>query len=72
MIFISLQVCLVIDGSSRFYMADGLEDKYMMLQKVSGAFAFIASVLGYYTVLHYLCEDCIGFQSSAGGYLSPL
>lgn len=26
---------------------------------VGGAFAFTASVLGYYTVLHYLCEESL-------------
>lgn len=65
-IFTCLEVCFTLDASSYFAMADGHKGTYDVLQKAAGAFAFIASVLGYYTVLHYLCQDVLPFKVSMG------
>ncbi|KAL2209972.1 hypothetical protein CC79DRAFT_1394280 [Sarocladium strictum] len=66
MIFTTLELCLVLDGASHFWKADGHDDAYARLQKVAGAFAFIASILGYYTAAHYFLEDAIGFALPMG------
>jgi hypothetical protein len=66
MVFVTLQLCLIIDAASQFVMAEGHESAYYRLQKVSGAFAFTSSILGYYSVIHYLCEDVIGFNVPMG------
>lgn len=66
LIFIALEFCLVIDGVSQFYMADGFAEKYAQMQKVAGAFGFIAGLLGYYCTAHYLCEDALGFSVPMG------
>lgn len=66
MIFTTLELCLVIDGASHFWLADGHDDAFKRLQKVAGAFAFIASILGYYTAAHYFLEDALGFALPMG------
>lgn len=65
-IFTALQICLVVDGVSQFIMADGHLRAYSTLQRVSGAFAFVAALLGYYCTAHYLCEDALGFAMPMG------
>ncbi|KXJ88143.1 GPR1/FUN34/yaaH family-domain-containing protein [Microdochium bolleyi] len=65
-IFVALEFCLVLDGVSHFLKANGQIDTFMHMQKAAGAFAFVASILGYYTAAHYFCEDAIGFALPMG------
>lgn len=37
-----------------------------ILSKVGGAFAFVASIFGYYTVLHYFCQESLPFKVVMG------
>ncbi|KAJ5102997.1 GPR1/FUN34/yaaH [Penicillium argentinense] len=66
MIFVSLELCLIFDAASQFTRADGKLSLSGSFSTVGGAFAFIASILGYYTVLHYLCQDSLPFTVHMG------
>lgn len=65
-IFVALQVCLSLDASSQFAQADGKLAASAALMKASGVFAFISGLLGFYTVLHYLCQDALPFDVPMG------
>ncbi|KAI5456602.1 GPR1/FUN34/yaaH family-domain-containing protein [Mariannaea sp. PMI_226] len=65
-IFASLEVCLTLDAAAQFKLADGNQAVYTALEKASGVFAFIASMLGFYCVLHYLCQDALPFDVPMG------
>lgn len=62
----SLELCLCFDAASQFTRADGKSATSASLSIVGGAFAFIASILGYYTVLHYLCQESLPFTVHMG------
>lgn len=66
LLFLTLELCLIFDAASSFVLADGLVDKSANLMTVAGAFAFVSSLLGYYSVLHYLCEDSLPFSVPMG------
>ncbi|CAI7662236.1 unnamed protein product [Penicillium palitans] len=66
LLFLTLELCLIFDAASSFVLADGLIDKSANLMTVAGAFAFVSSLLGYYSVLHYLCEDSLPFSVPMG------
>jgi hypothetical protein len=36
------------------------------MQQVSGAFGFIAGLLGYYACAHYMCEEALPFRLPMG------
>ena len=59
LIFLSLELCLCFDAASQFKRGDGRFSTSKTFSTVAGAFAFTASILGYYTVLHYLCEESL-------------
>ncbi|OQD97413.1 hypothetical protein PENSOL_c012G07548 [Penicillium solitum] len=66
LLFLTLELCLIFDAASSFVLADGLVEKSANLMTVAGAFAFVSSLLGYYSVLHYLCEDSLPFSVPMG------
>lgn len=47
-------------------MAEGRPHAHANFITASGAFAFIASVLGYYCVAHYMCEESLPFRVPMG------
>ncbi|KAK5800878.1 hypothetical protein VI817_003090 [Penicillium citrinum] len=59
LIFLSLELCLCFDAASQFKRGDGRFSTSKTFSTVAGAFAFTASILGYYTVLNYLCEESL-------------
>jgi hypothetical protein len=65
-IFLSLELCLIFDAASQFKRADGMIETSETFSKVGGAFAFVASIFGYYTVLHYLCQESLPFTVVMG------
>lgn len=66
LLFTTLELCLVLDSASQFTRADGKHSTSAGLMKAAGAFAFIASLLGYYCVAHYMCEDGLPFRFPMG------
>ncbi|KAJ2968165.1 hypothetical protein NQ176_g9311 [Zarea fungicola] len=65
-VFVCIEFCLVLDGTSQFVKADGHDALYVRMQKAAGAFGFVAGLLGYYSTAHYLCEDALGFKVPMG------
>lgn len=65
-VFGAIEACFVLDAISQFAMADGKLQSYHNLQMAAGAFGFAASLLGYYSVAHYLCADALGFALPMG------
>lgn len=59
LIFATLELCLIFDAASQFTRADGKIGLSESFSTVGGVFAFISSILGYYTVLHYLCQESL-------------
>lgn len=65
-VFSFVELCLIFDAASYFASAEGKAELGVHFMKASGAFAFAASILCYYTVLHYLCEDALPFRVPLG------
>lgn len=65
-IFVTIEICFCLDASSQFAHADGKLAMGSTLMKAAGAFGFIAGLLGYYCVLHYLCQDALPFRIPMG------
>ncbi|KAH6884495.1 GPR1/FUN34/yaaH family-domain-containing protein [Thelonectria olida] len=65
-IFVALEVCLSLDAASQFAHADGKLATSAGLIKASGVFAFISGLLGFYCVLHYLCQEALPFDVPMG------
>ncbi|CAH0028521.1 unnamed protein product [Clonostachys rhizophaga] len=65
-VFSFVELCLIFDAASYFASAEGKIELGVHFMKASGAFAFAASILCYYTVLHYLCEDALPFRVPLG------
>ncbi|KAK1767911.1 GPR1/FUN34/yaaH family-domain-containing protein [Phialemonium atrogriseum] len=66
LIFITLELCLSLDAASYFALADGKQGTSVALLKAAGVFGFISSLLGYYCVAHYLCQDVLPFNVLMG------
>ncbi|KAK2596110.1 hypothetical protein QQS21_006457 [Conoideocrella luteorostrata] len=66
LIFTALELCLCFDAAAQFIHAGGNIAASNSFMTIAGAFAFIASVLGYYAVLHYLCQESLPFRVSLG------
>ena len=66
LIFTMLEFCLLIDGSSYFILANGNQGMFLQMQQASGAFGFVAGLLGYYTCAHYMCEEALPFRLPMG------
>lgn len=65
-LFLSIELCLVLDASSYFATADGNPDTGKALMKAAGVFGFIAGLIGYYCVAHYMCQDVLPFRVPMG------
>ncbi|KAL1874763.1 hypothetical protein VTK73DRAFT_182 [Phialemonium thermophilum] len=65
-IFITIQLCLMLDSSSYFVLANGNLATSAALMKAAGVFGFLAGLLGFYTTGHYLCEDALPFDIPMG------
>ncbi|VUC30767.1 unnamed protein product [Clonostachys rosea] len=65
-VFSFVELCLIFDAASYFASAEGKAELGAHFMKASGGFAFAASILCYYTVLHYLCEDALPFRVPLG------
>ncbi|QSZ28932.1 hypothetical protein DSL72_003439 [Monilinia vaccinii-corymbosi] len=62
--FVELSFTLV--SASSFCAADGNTATAAVLKKTAGAFAFIAGMLGYYTVGHLMCQQALFFDFPMG------
>ena len=65
-IFVCLEFCFNLDAAAYFAQADGKPREYAVLEKTAGVFAFIAGLLGFYTLAHYFCEDALPFRLPMG------
>ncbi|OQD86167.1 hypothetical protein PENANT_c008G00667 [Penicillium antarcticum] len=65
-LFLGLELCLILDAASSFALGDGLVEISANLITAAGAFGFIASLAGYYSVLQSLCEDSLPFSIPMG------
>jgi hypothetical protein len=64
-IFATLEICFIFDAGS--YLASADENAFAGgLSKVAGGFAFAASVLGYYAMVHYLWEEYLPIKVPMG------
>ncbi|CAM1511844.1 Fc.00g093570.m01.CDS01 [Cosmosporella sp. VM-42] len=66
LIFTTVELCFTLDAASHFALADGKLAASVALMKAGGVFGFIAGLLGYYCVAHYLCEDALPFPIPMG------
>ncbi|KAM0716499.1 hypothetical protein Q7P37_007944 [Cladosporium fusiforme] len=66
LLFLALELCLLLDGTSYFLSAGGHPTAFFHMQQAAGAFGFIAGVLGYYTCAHYMCEEALPFRLPMG------
>ena len=55
--YTALEIYLCLLGASYFVAADGAADTAVAVKKAAGAFAFIAGLLGYYSMGNAICED---------------
>lgn len=62
----TLEFCFSLDAASYFARADGKLTASDALMVSAGVFAFIASLLGYYTLAHYFCEEALPFKVPMG------
>jgi succinate-acetate transporter protein len=62
--FVELAFGLV--AASYFAAADGKADASEILKKAGGVFAFLAGLLGYYTVGHLMCQTALFFRFPMG------
>lgn len=66
LLFLGLELCLLLDGASYFVLAAGNEAMHSHMQQASGAFGFIAGLMGYYACAHYMCEEALPFRIPMG------
>ncbi|KAF2011824.1 hypothetical protein BU24DRAFT_352987, partial [Aaosphaeria arxii CBS 175.79] len=65
-IFTTVELCFLSDAASHFAFADHRVAIADGLGKTSGAFGFVAGLLGYYATAHYLCEEALPFRVPMG------
>ncbi|CZT52987.1 related to Y.lipolytica GPR1 protein and Fun34p [Rhynchosporium secalis] len=65
-IFFFVELAFGLVSASYFARADGLTDTATALAKAAGAFAFMAGLLGYYTVAHLMCQTACQFSFPMG------
>ena len=53
-------------AASYFATADGNVSSGIALKKTAGAFAFVAGMLGYYTVCNLMCQEALFFSFPMG------
>lgn len=62
----TVELCFALDASSQFARADGNIAASIGLMKAAGVFGFLAGLLGFYTVAHYLCLNVLPFDVPMG------
>jgi hypothetical protein len=65
-IFFSIHLAFLMIAAHYFATADGHLDTAIALKKTGGVFAFLAGLLGYYTVGHLMCQQSVGFSFPLG------
>jgi hypothetical protein len=65
-IFFFVELCFTLVAASYFATADGYVDTAIVLKKAGGVFAFLAGLLGYYTVAHLMCQTALFFRFPMG------
>ncbi|KAL0253173.1 hypothetical protein SLS55_010626 [Diplodia seriata] len=53
----ALEIYLCLLGASYFVTADGGADGAIAIKKAAGSFAFVAGMLGYYSMGNAICND---------------
>lgn len=65
-IFFFVQLAFTLIAASYFAAADGSTEGQVALQKAGGVFAFLAGLLGYYTVGNLMCQEALFFRFPMG------
>ena len=65
-IFFTVQLAFMLVAASYFAAADGHAASSVALAKAGGVFAFIAGLLGYYTVGNLMCQEALNFRFPMG------
>lgn len=65
-IFFFVELAFGFVAASYFAAADGNAGTATALAKAGGAFAFVAGMLGYYTVAHLMCQTACQFSFPMG------
>ena len=65
-IFLFVQLAFTLIAASYFAAADGHAERAIALQRAGGVFAFLAGLLGYYTVGNLMCQDALNFRFPMG------
>lgn len=65
-IFGFVELAFICIAASYFAAADGHASASVALSKAGGAFAFIAGMLGYYTLAHLMCQEALFFRFPMG------
>ena len=59
-------MAFVLVAAAYFATADGHATTAIGLKKAGGAFAFVAGLLGYYTVANLMCQEAMYFSFPMG------
>lgn len=65
-IFFFVELAFILVASSYFATADGHLAAAIALKKTGGVFAFLAGLLGYYTVGHLMCQTAFFWNFPMG------
>lgn len=65
-IFFFVELAFALIAGSYFAAADGKPGASEALAKSGGVFAFLAGLLGYYTVGHLMCQTALFFSFPMG------
>jgi hypothetical protein len=65
-IFGFVELAFTLVAASYFATADGNMETATALKKSGGAFAFVAGMLGYYTVAHLMCQTTFFWRFPMG------
>lgn len=65
-VFFFVELAFAFIAASYFATADGKPDTAIAIKKAGGVFAFLAGILGYYTVAHLMCQTGLFFRFPMG------
>jgi hypothetical protein len=65
-IFFFVELAFTLVAASYFATADGYPGAAIALKKSGGVFAFLAGLLGYYTVAHLMCQTALFWHFPMG------
>jgi hypothetical protein len=65
-IFLFVELSFALISGSYFAAADGKASLALALKKTGGVFAFLAGLLGYYTVAHLMCQTALFWHFPMG------